>query len=232
MSMMVDTSKIMGLGTDCLGPSGVVRSAALYLNQPDPSTGTPPTPTVLPDLYMDDVVIQVPDGHNLISNSGFESGYIDGWAASATPSLLQPTATQKNGGNYSVWLSKRAATTTGITYALPTGAARYHVSFAALHTGTMPHPLVIQPAYTCSGGTQKLGPQITLPGTGGNPGLVDPNTWVTLSGTITLPPANEAAGCIMSQASLTLQQGDTGACSTVECPDLFLDDASVTIPIN
>jgi len=29
-----------------------------------------------------------------------------------------------------------------------------------------------------------------------------------------------------TQATLTPQQGDTGTCSTVECPDLFLDDAS------
>jgi len=99
-----------------------------------------------------------------------------------------------------------------------------------MHTGTNPHPLVIQPSYTCTGGTQKLGAQITLPGTGGNPGLADPGTWVTLTGTVTLPPASETAGCVLSQAALVLQQGDVGACSTVECPDLYLDEASATLP--
>ncbi len=220
----------LGLQPDCLGPSGLVKSAFLYLNQPDYTSGSPPVPNALPDLYMDDLVIQVPDGHNLISNSGIESGYPDGWTASATPSLLQPTANQKNGGMYSLWLSKRAATTTGISYTLPTGAARYKVTFNAMHTGTMPHPLVIQPAYTCIGGTPKFGPQITLPGSGG-PGTSGNGEWVTLTGTVTMPPASEAAGCVLQQAAVTLQQGDTGACSTVECPDLYLDDASITIPV-
>ena len=44
------------------------------------------------------------------------------------------------------------------------------------------------------------------------------------------PPANAPAGCVMSQASLALGQAETGTCgSTVECPDLFVDDASITL---
>ena len=41
------------------------------------------TPVMLPDLFMDDVVVQVSDSHNLVGNSNFEGGFTDGWTAAA-----------------------------------------------------------------------------------------------------------------------------------------------------
>ena len=48
---------------------GVVRSAMLYLNQT--AAGSP---VVFPNLFLDDVVVTVPDGHNLVGNPNFEAG--------------------------------------------------------------------------------------------------------------------------------------------------------------
>src|SRR3954466_11670209 len=74
-SATVDTS---GLPDDCLAtatPPGVIKSALLYLNQS--AVGTP---VDFPDLYLDDLVVQVADDHNLIGNPNFEAGVTDGWS--------------------------------------------------------------------------------------------------------------------------------------------------------
>src|SRR5262249_19597650 len=59
----VDTATCSGC-TDCLAGGGVVKSALLYLNQQTAA----PTPDQYPNLYLDDVVVQVTDGHNLVGN--------------------------------------------------------------------------------------------------------------------------------------------------------------------
>lgn len=57
-----------------------------------------------------------------------------------------------------------------------------------------------------------------------------PGDWVQVTGTFVLPPANAPSGCVLSQASVAMGQAETGDCgSTVECPDLFVDDASTTL---
>src|SRR5262249_37412355 len=79
-SATVDTS-VTPATTDCLpngATPGLVKSAVLYLNQ-----GGTGTPSAYPDLYLDDVVIQVTDGHNLIGNPNFEAGFTDGWTVSS-----------------------------------------------------------------------------------------------------------------------------------------------------
>ena len=43
------------------------------------------------------------------------------------------------------------------------------------------------------------------------------------------PPANATAGCKLAVAAVNVQQAETGACSTIECPDLYIDDVSITI---
>ena len=88
----------------------------------------------------------------------------------------------------------------------------------------MPHDLVLQPTYTCLGGTAQYPPPIaTATQVGGN-------GWNTLSGTVTFPPANAAAGCKLTAAGIYMQQeGSTVLCATGECPDLFVDDVSITL---
>ena len=57
---------------------GLVRASTLYLNQYD-DMSSPPKPA----LYLDDVVVTVTDGHNLVGNPNFEAGLPDGWSVSA-----------------------------------------------------------------------------------------------------------------------------------------------------
>jgi hypothetical protein len=58
--------------------------------------------------------------------------------------------------------------------------------------------------YTCFGGAQ------VFPAPIATELAVPANTWTTLSGTIGQPP-------------------EEGTCDAIECPDLYLDDAAITI---
>ena len=221
----VDTSTDSMTMADCFANGatpGLVKTAMLYLNQ----TQAAGSPVAMPDLYLDDVVIQVTDGHNLIGNPNFEAGFADGWGVSNGMSTLMISTTVGHGGTHSLWDTGRTVTTAGPRYALPIGAARYSVSFWVEHNGVRTHDMVLMPTYACVGGSVVTGPPVTtLPAVAGN-------TWTQLTGTVTFPPINATAGCKLSQASVYVQQ-ETGTCGSgtgqVECPDLFLDDASVTI---
>jgi hypothetical protein len=58
------------------------------------------------------------------------------------------------------------------------------------------------------------------------------NTWTQLTGTAVFPPADAAVGCKLSLAAVYVRQDGT-ACGTgagqVECPDLYIDDVSITL---
>jgi hypothetical protein len=216
----IDTSLI----PDCVAtstPPGVMKSVVLYLNQTEMAGGTP---VAFPDLYLDDLVVQVTDGHNLVGNPNFEAGVIDGWGLTGVGTLSVTTSVAK-GGTRSLSLAGRSTSTVGPKYSLPIGAGKYAVTFNALHSGTKPHSLSLIPTYTCLGGTQVVAmPIVTMAG-------VAPSTWVTLTGNLTLPPAAAAAGCRLTDASVSLQQ-EAGTCGAatgqIECPDLFVDDVSIT----
>jgi hypothetical protein len=220
---VLDTST---LPADCLPtatPPGVVRGAGVYLNQ----TVTTPvlTPVAYPDLYLDDLVVQVPDAHNLVGNPNFETGFTDGWDVTGSSSL-SVSATVAHGGTHSLWQSSRALTTAGPRSVLFTGAARYNVSFYVQHSGASAHDLALAATYTCIGGNQMMTPAITtMPAVPGN-------TWTLLNGTVTMPPPSAPAGCQLSEAGVFVQQ-ESGTCGAgtgqVECPDLFLDDASISL---
>jgi hypothetical protein len=51
-------------------------------------------------------------------------------------------------------------------------------------------------------------------------------------GALTLPPANATPGCELAQATVFVTQ-EAGTCGAgagqVECPDLFVDDVSITL---
>ena len=216
-SATVDTST---LPDDCLAaatPPGVIKTALVYLNQ-----SAAGAPVELPDLYLDDLVVQVPDDHNLIGNPNCETGAVDGWTVANDGTLAVSTAVPANGGMNSLAVTARPSSTSGPRYALPLGPARYNITFHVLHNGSTAHDLILQPSYTCLGGSQVFPPPIaTEP-------AVPANTWTTLSGTVVLPPVGAAAGCKLVQADVHVEQ-EEGACATIECPDLFLDDAAITL---
>jgi len=213
----VDLSTIAGCNPATAG--GVVDSAMLYLNQ----TGTE-TPTAMPDMFIDDLVVTVTDGHNLIGNPNLEAGTSAGWAS--TGGTLTVSAAQAHGGTNSLVDSGRTQTFQGPKWNLPIGAAKYNVVFYALHTGSVPRDLILQPVYTCQGGSQQFPASVAIaPQVAGG-------TWNQLSGTVTFPPANAPAGCQLAAAGLYVQQ-DGATCGTgpgqVECPNIFVDDASITL---
>ena len=215
----VDTSAA-GMPAECdptATPPGMVRQATLYLNQT--AAGTP---TATPDLFADDLVVQVTDGHNLIGNPNFETGVTNGWAVGGTGTMVISSTIFNPGGTMSMGVTARTTSTSGPSYPLPIGAARYHVTFHVLHTGATAHDLVLQPSYTCLGGTPAITPPIDTAA------AISGNTWTTLSGTVTLPPLDATAGCKLTAAEVHVQQ-ETGACDTIMCPDIYIDDASITI---
>ncbi len=64
------------------GLAGVVRSAVVFLNE-DWVTLSCPAPPRSPNFYVDDLVVTVTDGHNLVGNPNFEAGLVDGWNTTA-----------------------------------------------------------------------------------------------------------------------------------------------------
>ena len=81
---------------------------------------------------------------------------------------------------------------------------------------------MLQPSYTCLGGAQVFPPPIATEV------AVPANTWTVLSGTVVLPPADATVGCKLVDADVHVEQ-EVGTCGTIECPDLYLDDAAITI---
>jgi len=221
-SATFDTSAIVTTPPgDCSSAStmpGGVKLARIVLNQT--ANGTP---TALPDLFMDDVVVQVTDGHNLVGNSNFEGGFTDGWTGGGATVTISSTIAKT--GTHSLSVSARTTPTVGPSYAMPIGAAEYNVVLNALHTGASAHGLVLQATYTCLGGTPNLAaPTTTVASVAGN-------AWTQLGGIVALPPADAPAGCQLTDAAVSVRQAETGACGSglVECPDLYVDDVSITI---
>ena len=229
MSGSIDTRQ--NVGADCAPANGgLVRSAVLFLNQAMTDTCTGPTGggTVCPDLYMDDLVVTVTDGHNLIGNPNFEAGAADGWGVSSGSASQQVVTTFAHLGTHSLRQYGRQTPATGPKWILPSGYGRYNVSIWVMQNGTVAHDLTLQSTYTCQGGTAQM-PPATM-----TTAQVAPGTWTQLTGTVTLPPANAPPGCKLTNAAVYVMQEGT-ACGSganqVECPDFYVDDASITMPI-
>jgi hypothetical protein len=168
------------------------------------------------------IVVQVTDGHNLVGNSNFEGGFTDGWTGGGATMTISSTIAKT--GTKSLAVSGRTTTTVGPSYAMPIGAAEYNVVLNGLHTGASPHGLVLQSTYTCLGGTPMVAPSIATVSN------LAANTWTQIGGTVALPPPDAPAGCQLTDAAVSVRQAETGTCgSTVECPDLFVDDISITL---
>jgi hypothetical protein len=219
-SATIDTG---AAGPDCMpngATPGLVKAANLYLNHTAQDGGP------LPDLYLDDLIVEVTDGHNLVGNPNFEAGSPDGWSVSAGSATLSVSNTVAHAGTQSLHLAVRTMPATGPKYMLPTGAAKYAISFWVQHTGATAHDLILQPTYTCIGGSQvTAAPIATATAVAGN-------AWTQLGGTVTLPPADAPAGCTLALASVHVQHEGTAcgsASGQVECPELYIDDVSITL---
>jgi hypothetical protein len=204
---------------DCFanGP-GLVKSATLFIAQLDSGE------TVCPELYADDLTVVSTDGHNLIGNPNFEAGVTAGWSATGGAATLGVSNAAAHAGHRSLWQSGRTLPTSAIMYGLPLGAARYLTSLWVMQSGTTAHQLALLPLYSCIGSTVVHfgAPSVAVTAPAGQ--------WTQLSAAFVFPPADAPAGCVLSQASVALGQAETGTCGdTLECPDLFLDDASITL---
>ena len=201
--------------------AGVVSRALLYLNQVGAGT-----PVVRPNLFLDSLVVTVPDGHNLVGNPNFEATLTNGWENQGAGGIATTTSVFRSGA-YALGVTLRNQTYQGPKWNLPLGAGKYNVTFHALHNGALPHNLVLQPTYSCLNGpgAQYPAPLASVSNVGGN-------GWNKLTGTVTFPPANATPGCKLTSASIYLQQ-EGGTCGSgtgqIECPDLFIDDVSITL---
>jgi hypothetical protein len=217
------TIDLSAQGADCQpnnATPGVVRSALLYLNQA--SAGTP---TAQPNLFLDDVVVTVTDGHNLVGNPNFEAGVTAGWQNNGG-GTLGVSSTIALGGTHSLALTGRTGTFNGPRWGMPIGPAKYNVTFNVLHNGTMNHDISLEGTYTCNDG---MGARFPAPFAAAN--QAGANSWNTLTGTVSFPPANAPAGCKVISAGIYVQQEfvNGGSCSGAECPDLFVDDVQITV---
>ena len=179
----------------------------------------------MPDLFIDDLVVTVTDGHNLVGNPNFEAGTTAGWAQ--TGGTLAVSAAQAHGGTNSL-------VDTGTDADLP-GA---EVEPADRHRQVQRR--VLRLAHRLAASRSDAAAGVHLPGPVGSSSplrsaiasQVAGGTWNQLSGTVTFPPANAPAGCQLTAAGLYVQQ-EGGTCGTgtgqVECPDIYVDDVSITL---
>jgi hypothetical protein len=108
---------------------------------------------------------------------------------------------------------------------MPLGAAQYDVVFNAMHDGSLPHDLIVTQQYTCKGASAQYVSIATASNASGN-------QFYKLSTTVTYPPANAPAGCLLTTAGIYVQQ-EQGTCEnaggTTECPNIYIDDVSITL---
>jgi hypothetical protein len=239
----IDTSMDSIVGSDCVANPkvggilpGLVRSAVVLLDE-DMNDAALPDKT-FPNFYVDDLVVTVDDNHNLVGNPNFEvaGGFVDGWSTNAADvkgtAMLSVSTTQHNGGSHSLWERNRSRSDMGIRYALPIGAANYAVTFYVMQSGVTAHALQLWAAYSCAGDPANSVRQKAIAQTAALPGGT---MWAALSSSaVAFPPSDAAASCKqMTGAAFWVTQVEQGTCGTqsgqVECPDLFLDDATIAL---
>jgi hypothetical protein len=246
LTATIDTSMDMPVLADCFAVPkttgvlpGLVRSAVVFVNEnagDQPVSGT----ATFPNFYVDDLVVTVTDSHNLVGNPNFEAagGFVDGWSTGGMGSAsLSVSTTQHNGGKASLWLQSRTTSAMAIRYALPTGAADYAATFYVMQSGVTAHTLQLWAAYNCLGDP-------TGPGNGPRTKVIAQTAaalptgmWAPLSSNaVAFPPSDAPKGCKMTGAAFWVTQAEAiqgNPCGTgtgqVECPDLFVDDATISL---
>jgi len=238
----VDTSQDPNVLSDCFpngkvvgGVPGLVRSAVVLFDE-DMNDSPVSGKTTFPNFYVDELVVTVSDNHNLVGNPNFEAagGFVDGWSTNSVNVMgtasLSVSATQHNSGKSSLWEQKRSLWNLGIRYALPIGPANYAASFYVMQSGVTSHALQLWAAYSCLGDPANSIRQKAVAQTA----MLPTGHWAALSSTaVAFPPSNAPKGCKLTSAAFWVTQAEQGTCGTgtgqVECPDLFLDDASIAL---
>jgi len=232
ISATIDTSTFMNCNPAVAG--GVIAGSPFaYLNQTANES-----PTQWPDMYIDDMVVTVTDGHNLVGNPNFETGLTAPWSTSGGTAFISNTIA--HGGTQSMGVTGRTANYVGPKWFLTDGAAQYNVSLWVLHTGSLPHTLALQPTYTCDGDAGANYPPAvgTVSNVAGS--TTTAQTWTQMTAKITYPPAGARAGCKLTGTpagnnapAFYIQQQESGTCGTglgqIECPDIYIDDVSITL---
>jgi hypothetical protein len=245
LTASIDTAQDSHVLSDCFpngkvvgGLPGLVKSAVVLL---DEDMGDLPLAgkTTFPNFYVDDLVVTVSDAHNLVGNPNFEAagGFVDGWSTNIAnvtgTATLSVSTTQRNSGKNSLWERNRSLWNVGLRYALPIGAANYAVTFYVMQSGLKSHALALWAAYSCLGDPTNSVRQKAIAQTA----MLPTGSWAALSTTaVAFPPSDAPKGCKLTAAALWVTQADQGTCGTgtgqVECPDLFLDDASIALTTN
>jgi hypothetical protein len=236
----IDTSNDTNVLSDCFAMPkttgilpGLVRSAVVFVNE-NMSDALVSGTSMFPNFYVDDLVVTVTDGHNLVGNPNFEAsgGFVDGWGTNMMGSaMLSVSTTQHNGGKNSLWLQNRSLWNTAIRYALPIGAADYAVTFYVMQLGVTSHALQLSAAYSCKGDPSG---SVRTKAIAQTTAALPTGSWAPLSsGAVAFPPSDAPKGCQMTGAAFWVTQADQGTCGTgsgqIECPDLFLDDATIAL---
>lgn len=163
-------------------------------------------------VYIDDVavsqrlsvpIVPAPQGFNLLGNGDVELG-ADGWGPFGATFVR--SSTKFHGGAFSAQSTGRTATWQGPSIQLPTGAGSYEVHAFALQDSAAAQGVILSAALTCNGA--QTFPTIAT-------ATPDGNTWLEMSGTLTVP-----AGCTTAQLYLQQNGGST-------FPDLYLDDVTL-----
>jgi len=231
ISATIDTSAFPNCNPAVAG--GVIDAAPFaYLNQTQNEA-----PTQWPDIYIDDMVVTVTDGHNLVGNPNFEAGVTSPWSTSGGAAFVSNTIA--HGGTQSMGVTSRSASSMGPKWIFSSGTAQYNVSLWVLHTGSLPHTLMLQPTYMCDGDSGMSYPNAVATASNVPGSTVAAQTWTQLSAKVTFPPANARAGCKLAGGAsqgtapaLYIQQ-ESGPCGSgigqIECPDVYIDDVSITL---
>ena len=239
-SATIDLSTDSSVMSDCFAVQnttgllpGLVRNAVAFLNEDGGDKLVAPA-TTYPNFYVDDLVVTVTDGHNLVGNPNFENsgGFVDGWTTNGMGSgMLSVSTAQHNGnGKNSLLEHNRSLWNTAIRYALTTGAADYAVTFYVMQQGATAHAIQLWAAYSCKGDPANSVRTKAITQTA----MLATGNWAALTSTaVAFPPSDAQAGCQMTGAALWVTQADQGTCGTqsgqIECPDLFLDDATIQL---
>jgi hypothetical protein len=244
LTATIDTAQDTLVASDCIAnPTlqgalpGLVRSAVVLLDE-DMNDASPFADKTFANFYVDDLVVTAVDVPNLVGNPNFEAagGFVDGWSTNAADvkgsAMLSVSTTQHNGnGKNSLWERNRSLSNVGIRYALPIGAANYAVTFYVMQSGVTSHALQLWAAYSCLGDPAN---SVRTKAISQTAMALPTGMWAALSSpAVAFPPSDAKAGCKLTGAAFWVTQVDQGTCGTgtgqIECPDLFLDDATIAL---
>ena len=195
---------------------GLVRTAAIFLNENMDDQPVPDT-TIFPNFYVDDLVVTVTDGHNLVGNPNFEAA--GGYCRRVNASVYGLGVAQREHGpaqrrKNSLWLHSRSTWNMAIRYAIAhrRRGLRCHFLRHAVGGDCARRPAV--------GGLQ-LPWQSPVPARSRTKAITQTaqlatGNWLPLSsGAVAFPPSDAPKACEqMTGAAFWVTQADQGTCGT------------------